>query len=38
VLRSPIEHAGGTVRIPDGPGLGIAVDRDALERFAVKHG
>jgi len=22
------------VRIPDGPGLGIAIDRAALERFA----
>ena len=31
----PIEHAGGIVAIPDGPGLGIVVDRAALERFAV---
>ena len=34
VLTSPIEHIGGVVRIPDGPGLGIAIDRAALERFA----
>jgi D-galactarolactone cycloisomerase len=34
VLTSPIEHDGGIVRIPDGPGLGISVDRGALERFA----
>jgi D-galactarolactone cycloisomerase len=34
VLTSPIEHDGGIVRIPDGPGLGIAIDRGALERFA----
>ena len=36
VLTSPIEHAGGIVRVPDGPGLGITVDRVALERFAAK--
>jgi D-galactarolactone cycloisomerase len=35
VLRSPIEHEAGVVRIPDGPGLGIDVDRAALERFSV---
>jgi D-galactarolactone cycloisomerase len=34
VLTSPIEHAGGIVRVPQGPGLGIAVDRAALEKFA----
>ena len=33
VLTAPIEHAGGVVAIPDGPGLGIEVDRAALERF-----
>jgi D-galactarolactone cycloisomerase len=34
VLRQPIEHIGGIVRVPDGPGLGIEVDRDALANFA----
>jgi D-galactarolactone cycloisomerase len=34
VLTQPIEHTGGTVRIPDGPGLGIAIDRSALQRYA----
>jgi D-galactarolactone cycloisomerase len=33
ILTQPIEHAGGTVRVPDGPGLGIEIDRAALERF-----
>jgi D-galactarolactone cycloisomerase len=33
ILRTPIEHARGVVRIPDGPGLGIEIDRAALERF-----
>ena len=34
VLREPIEHERGIVRVPDGPGLGIAIDRAAIERFA----
>jgi D-galactarolactone cycloisomerase len=33
ILTQPIEHQGGVVRVPDGPGLGIEVDRAALERF-----
>jgi D-galactarolactone cycloisomerase len=33
ILKQPIEHVGGTVRIPTGPGLGIEIDRDALARF-----
>jgi D-galactarolactone cycloisomerase len=34
VLRQPIEHSGGMVRVPDGPGLGIEIDRDALAEYA----
>jgi D-galactarolactone cycloisomerase len=37
VLTAPIEHDRGIVRIPQGPGLGIEVDRDALVRFAAHH-
>lgn len=37
VLTAPIEHERGMVRVPDGPGLGIEVDRDALQRFALKE-
>ncbi len=33
ILKSPLEHKGGVVRVPDGPGLGIEVDRAAVERF-----
>ncbi|MEH2552276.1 D-galactarolactone cycloisomerase [Bradyrhizobium sp. AZCC 2262] len=36
LLVQPIEHSGGIVRVPDGPGLGIEVDRDALARFSVR--
>jgi D-galactarolactone cycloisomerase len=36
VLREPIEQKDGWVAVPDGPGLGIEIDRDALERFRVR--
>ena len=36
LLAQPIEHSKGIVRVPDGPGLGIEVDRAALARFAVE--
>jgi len=36
LLVQPIEHTGGIVRVPDGPGLGIEVDRDALARFTAR--
>lgn len=35
VLTQPLEHVRGVVRIPDGPGLGIEVDRTALRKYAV---
>ncbi|MCK1674997.1 mandelate racemase/muconate lactonizing enzyme family protein [Bradyrhizobium sp. 150] len=36
ILTEPIEHARGIVRVPDGLGLGIEIDRKALARFAVR--
>ncbi len=36
VVTAPLEHENGIVAIPDGPGLGIEIDRDALARFAPK--
>ncbi|MCS0494450.1 mandelate racemase/muconate lactonizing enzyme family protein [Ancylobacter sp. MQZ15Z-1] len=33
ILTEPIEHEGGRVRVPEGPGLGIEIDREALVRF-----
>ena len=38
VLDRALEHEGGVVRVPDGPGLGISVNRAAIERFKVKGG
>ena len=35
IVTTPIEHEDGVVQIPDGPGLGIEIDRAALERFRV---
>ena len=36
VVGTPIDHDNGIVTIPDGPGLGITINRDALAEFAVK--
>jgi D-galactarolactone cycloisomerase len=33
ILQEPIEHSGGVVQIPTGPGQGIEINRDALARF-----
>ncbi|MFZ1813391.1 MAG: mandelate racemase/muconate lactonizing enzyme family protein [Rhizobiaceae bacterium] len=37
VLKSPIEHENGWVAIPDGPGLGIEINRDTIAEFALEH-
>jgi D-galactarolactone cycloisomerase len=34
VLVQPLEHKNGWVSIPEGPGLGIEVDREAIKRFS----
>ena len=36
VLKRELEHKGGVVKVPEGPGLGIEVDRVAVERFRKK--
>lgn len=36
ILTAPIEHTGGWVGVPMTPGLGIEIDRAALERFKVR--
>lgn len=33
IITTPIEHRAGVVAVPDGPGLGIEIDREALDRF-----
>jgi D-galactarolactone cycloisomerase len=36
ILTQPIEHEDGIVRVPDGHGLGIEIDRKALVKFAAR--
>jgi D-galactarolactone cycloisomerase len=36
LLVEPIEHTRGHVAIPQGPGLGIEIDRAALDRFRIR--
>ena len=36
VVKTPIEHVGGVVAIPDAPGLGIEINSDALAEFRMK--
>jgi len=36
VIKAPIEHEKGVIRIPDGPGLGIEINRQALDEFALR--
>ncbi len=35
ILTAPIEHQKGVVAVPTGPGLGIEIDRAALESFRI---
>lgn len=35
LLKTPIDVIGGYHKVPDGPGLGVEVDEDAIERFRV---
>ena len=37
LCREPFVAEEGYVRVPEAPGLGIAVDEAALERFTVRH-
>ncbi|MCC6535693.1 MAG: mandelate racemase/muconate lactonizing enzyme family protein [Burkholderiales bacterium] len=34
LATEPIRHAGGMVAVPRGPGLGIEIDREVLEKYA----
>ena len=34
-ISTPIQHIGGWVGIPSGPGLGVEVDRAVLDKFRV---
>jgi L-alanine-DL-glutamate epimerase-like enolase superfamily enzyme len=34
LIVEPLDYAGGTVSVPEGPGFGVELDRGALERYA----
>jgi galactonate dehydratase len=36
ILRTPIQGGPGEFTVPDGPGLGIEVDRDAVEKAVAR--
>jgi D-galactarolactone cycloisomerase len=36
VLQTPLEHCNGSMRVPEGPGLGVAVDPNAIAHFTAK--
>ncbi|MEM9779318.1 MAG: enolase C-terminal domain-like protein [Pseudomonadota bacterium] len=38
LLETPFLVENGEVLVPDGPGLGISVNMETVERFAVRHG
>jgi muconate cycloisomerase len=35
LIVEPLDYSNGRVRVPQGPGLGVTLDEDALERYAV---
>lgn len=35
IVQTPLEHKQGVMTIPDGPGLGIEINRDALSTYAL---
>jgi muconate cycloisomerase len=35
LIVDPLDYSAGSVRVPDGPGFGVVLDEDALERYAV---
>lgn len=36
IVTRPVEPEAGVLNIPDGPGLGVEIDRDALKDFAME--
>ena len=33
LAQEPIRHSGGIVAVPQGPGLGIGIDREVLQKY-----
>lgn len=37
ITGGPMRYEGGAIRVPDGPGLGVALDRDKLSEYAALY-
>ncbi len=37
IVQTPLEHNQGVMTIPNGPGLGIEINRDALSTYALRE-
>jgi D-galactarolactone cycloisomerase len=37
LLEEPFDPIGGSLEVPTGPGLGVTVDEDAVERYRVER-
>ena len=35
MLETPLEIVGGAMAVPDGPGLGVTVDEEKVERYRI---
>jgi muconate cycloisomerase len=35
LILEPLDYSGGSVRVPDGPGLGVVLDEGAVDRYSV---
>jgi galactonate dehydratase len=38
IAREPLRVENGAIRLPEGPGLGLELDQEALERFPYRGG
>jgi len=36
LLRNPLRAEGGTIAVPDAPGLGIEIDWEAVEHYGIR--
>lgn len=37
VIKAPFELIDGSIKVPDGPGMGIEIDEDKIEHYRVNH-
>ena len=37
LFEQPLEWEGGAIRVPEGPGLGVVLDREVVGRYCIRH-